>query len=322
MPPSLVAEPTEARKLEKVDFKRVLLATDFSEASDRALSYALAFVARYSSDLFIVHASEPEPRESVPMDPLPRELDRARMEAERQMKRLGKSARLRDVPHNMIVERGEVWDVLSRIIDREHIDLLIMGTHGRRGFTKLALGSVAEEVQHLAPCAVLTVGPNVDPAPAGAVEFREVLVALDFGDASTKALPYAVELAQDCGGQLVLLHMVEPMPVAEIAPAAYGPPIYAAQELAKWQSVRKQESKERLAEMLPASLQWMTPPAFEVGMDFLPEGILETAKHYKSDVIVMGANHTDAPRFAAHLPWALTSEVIRKAKCPVLTLRS
>jgi nucleotide-binding universal stress UspA family protein len=74
--------------------------------------------------------------------------------------------------------------------------------------------------------------------------------------------------------------------------------------------------------MLPAGLQWVTPPAFEVGMDFLPEGILETAKHYKSDVIVMGANHTDAPRFAAHLPWALTSEVIRKAKCPVLTLRS
>ena len=53
---------------------------------------------------------------AVPIDPLPRELDRARMEAERQMKRIGKSAKLRDVPHNMIVERGEVWDVLSGIL--------------------------------------------------------------------------------------------------------------------------------------------------------------------------------------------------------------
>jgi nucleotide-binding universal stress UspA family protein len=322
MSASFVTEPTEARKLEKISFKRVLLATDFSEASERALSYALAFVARYDSDLFIVHATEPEPREAVPMDPLPRELDRARIEAERQMKRLGKCAKLRDVPHNMIVDRGEVWDVLSGIVDREHIDLLIMGTHGRRGFTKLALGSVAEEVLHLAPCAVLTVGPNVVPAPAGAVEFREVLVAADFGEASTKALPYAIELAQDCGGQLVLLHMVEPMPVAEIAPAAYGPPIFAAQELAKWQLARKRESEERLANLLPSGIPWVSKPLFEVGMDFLPEGILETAKHYRSDLIVMGANHTDAPRFAAHLPWAITSEVIRKAKCPVLTLRS
>jgi len=170
MSASIVAETTGTRRLQKVDFKRVLLATDFSEASERALTYALALVARYGSDLFIVHATEPQPREPIPLDPLPRELDRARIEAEREMKRIGKSAKLRDVPHNMIVQRGEVWDVLSGIIEREHIDLLVMGTHGRRGFTKLALGSVAEEVLHLAPCAVLTVGPNVEPAPSGAVD--------------------------------------------------------------------------------------------------------------------------------------------------------
>src|SRR6266540_4095862 len=105
MSASFVAEPTGATKLEEVNLKRVLLATDFSEASERALSYALAFVARYGSDLFIAHATEPEPREPVPMDPLPRELDRARIDAERQMKRIGKSAKLRDVPHDMIVQR-------------------------------------------------------------------------------------------------------------------------------------------------------------------------------------------------------------------------
>jgi nucleotide-binding universal stress UspA family protein len=321
MSASFVAQPAEIKRLETVGFKRLLLATDFSEASERALSYALAFVSRYGSDLFIVHATEPEPREPIPMDPLPRELDRARLEAERQMKRLGKSARLRDLPHNLIVEKGEVWDVLSSVIEREHIDLLVMGTHGRRGFTKLALGSVAEEVLHLAPCAVITVGPNVAPAAAGAVDFHEVLFAADFGKPSNKALPYAVAIAESCGGHLVLLHMVEPIPVAEIAAAAYGPPIYAAQELAKWQSARKRESKEKLADLLPSGLKWISPPSFEVGMDFLPEGILETARHFKSELIVMGANPTESPRLAAHLPWAMTSEVIRKAKCPVLTLR-
>ncbi len=322
MSATFTADPTHMKEREAVSFKRILLATDFSEASERALSYAIAFCARYASDLFIVHATDPEPREAIPMDPLPRELDRRRIEAERQMKRLGKSAKLKDLPHNLVVEKGEVWTVLSSAIEREHIDLLIMGTHGRRGFRKLALGSVAEEVLHLAPCPVLTVGPNVTPASAHAVNFAEILFAADFGEASNNALPYAIALAQDCGGHLVLLHMVEPMPAAEIAPAAYGPPVYAAQELAKWQSARKRESEDKLADLLPSGIQWASQPTFAVGMDLLPEGILETAKLHKSELIVMGANHTETPRLEAHLPWALTSEVIRKARCPVLTCRS
>ncbi len=322
MPGSTVAEPADSTRTEQHDFKRILFATDFSEASERAQSYALAFAVRYTSEVFVLHATEPQPREAIPMDPLPRELDRERLQAERQIRHLTKSSKFKHISYVSIVERGRVCEVLSDVIDRERIDLLVMGTHGRRGFTKLALGSVAEEVLHCAPCAVLTVGPNVSPALAGPLDFRQILYATDFGKASAAALPYAVSLAQDCGSKLVLLHMVEPMPVADIAPAAYGPPAYAAQELAKWQFARKRESQIRLAELLPASGRWSEPPVLEVGMDFLPEGILETARHHKADLIVMGANRTESPRLTAHFPWALVSEVIRKARCPVLTVRN
>ena len=322
MSASTLAGPVEAKAREAIGFSRILFATDFSEASDRALTYALAFVARYHSELFVVHATEPQPREPIPMDPLPRELDRERIQAERQMKHLLRSARFRDVLGHSVVQRGKVWDVLSTVIDRENIDLVIMGTHGRRGFTKLALGSVAEEVLHLAPCPVLTVGPNASSGPVGPVDFHHILFATDFGDASVCALPYAIKLTEDCEAQLVLLHMIEPMPVAEIAPAAYGPPVYAAQELAKWQSARRRDSEARLRELMPSDAHWAVPPVVEVGMDFLPEGVLETAKSYRAQLIVMGANRTDSPRLAAHFPWALTSEVIRKARCPVLTVRN
>jgi nucleotide-binding universal stress UspA family protein len=98
--------------------------------------------------------------------------------------------------------------------------------------------------------------------------------------------------------------------------------VYAAQELAKWQSARERESENKLTGLLPSGVPWASKPTFVVGMDLLPEGILETAKLHKSELIVMGANHTETPRLAAHLPWALTSEVIRKARCPVLTCRS
>lgn len=303
----------------KVAFRRVLFATDFSDASERALSYSAALAGRYGSELFIVHAMEPEPREAVPMDPLPRELDRARQGAEKEMKRFVKNSRLKEFSYHPIVTRGDVWSILSDLLEREHIDLLILGTHGRRGLAKLALGSVAEQVLHAASCPVLTVGPNVPIT--GAAEFHAILFATDFEAASAKALPYAIMLAEDCHAQLILLHMLEPMPVADIAPAAYGPPAFAAQELAKWQSGKRRESQARLRELIPADVTLAAPPMFEVGMDLLAEGILETAKQHKADLIVMGANRTDSPRLASHFPWALTSEVIRKARCPVLTVR-
>jgi nucleotide-binding universal stress UspA family protein len=322
MTTTILTPPCEAVKRDATSFKRILLATDFSEASEQALSYAVALCARYAGDLFLVHATEPEPRDAVPMDPLPRVLDREHIEAERKMKRLDRSAKLKGIPHHTMVERGRVWDVLSEVIERERIDLLVMGTHGRRGFKKLALGSVAEEVLCLAPCPTLTVGPNVPAAPMGPVEFREVLFTTDFGEASQRALPFAITVVQDSRGHLVLLHMEEPMPVADITPAAYGPPLYVAQELEKWQAARRSQSKERMADLLPEKIEWTSPPSFEVAMDLAADGILDAAKRHKADVIVMGTNHRDTPRLSAHLPFSLISEVIRKARCPVLTVRA
>ena len=63
--------PTQNEKAWGVDFRRILMATDFSAPSQRALDYALAIARRYGSEISIVHAIAPEARGSVPMDPLP-----------------------------------------------------------------------------------------------------------------------------------------------------------------------------------------------------------------------------------------------------------
>lgn len=317
---SVTAELVHPKSERRIGFRRVLFATDFSDASERALTYSVALAARYGAELFVVHAIEPEPREAIPLDPLPRELDRERLSAEKEMKRFVKNSRLKDFSYHPIVARGDVWSILSDLIEREHVDLLVLGTHGRKGMAKLVLGSVAEQVLHAAPCPVLTVGPSV-PLPSSG-DFHEILFATDFESASANALPYALMLAEDYQAQLILLHMVEPMPVADIAPAAYGPPVFAAQELAKWQNAKRRESQARLRALIPADAELATPPVFEVGMDFLAEGILDTAREYKADLIVMGSNRTDSPRLVSRFPWALTSEVIRKARSPVLTVRN
>jgi nucleotide-binding universal stress UspA family protein len=305
---------------QSVGFKQVLIATDFSDASQGALDYAVAIARRYSSALSVVHAIPPDPREPIPIYPAPRELDRDRLEAEQQMKQLGEKAGIHDLNHHLLLEQGLVWDVLAEVIQRENVDLLVLGTHGRGGLKKLALGSVAEEVLRLAPYPVLTIGPNVPLAGSGTTEFKRILFATDFGPTSAKALPYALSLAEDYGAKLVLLHMVPPMPISELGPVAYSPAFYGAQALTKWQETTRDESARKLRELLPPHTKLAAEPEYVVGMDYLSEGILDVAAAQRIGLIVMGANRTPSPRVAAHIPWALTHAVICQAKCPVLTV--
>jgi nucleotide-binding universal stress UspA family protein len=304
---------------QSVGFKQILIATDFSDASRQALAYSIAIVRRYSSALSMVHAISPEPREPIPLPALPRKLNRRRLEAEHEMKSLADEFEIDDLNHHLLLESGRVWDVLGSVIQREDIDLLVMGTHGRAGLKKLVLGSVAEQVLRLAPCPVLTIGPHVPPVGSGPVEFKRILFATDFGAAASKAFPYALSLAQDCQAKLVLLHMVPPMPVADLGPAVYGPPGPAAEEYMKWQRATRDESMRKLRKLIPPNMPLAAEPEYISGMDFLPEGILECAAAHRTELIVMGANRTSSPRTAAHMPWALTHEVICHAKCPVLT---
>ncbi len=304
---------------QSVGFKQVLIATDFSDASRRALAYAIAIARRYSSALSVVHAIPPELREPIPLEALPHELNRRRPEAEQEMKNLCEEARIDDLNHHVLLDRGRVWDVLGSVIQRESVDLLVLGTHGRGGLKKLALGSVAEQVLRLAPCPVLTIGPHVPPASLGPVEFRRILFATDFGAAANKAFPYALSLAEDYRAKLVLLHMVPPMPVADLGPAAYGPSCYAAEVYTNWQRATRDESMSKLRKLIPPGADLAAEPEYIAAMDFLPEGIPETAAACRIELIVMGANPTTSPRMAAHMPWALTHEVICRATCPVLT---
>lgn len=317
---SAIAQIREQKQ--SVGFKHVLIATDFSAVSERALAYALPIVRRYGSEVSIVHAIPPVPRESITWDPVPREFDRQRLEAEQEMRRLAEETRIKDLNPHMWLEKGRIWDVVSSIIQRENIDLLVMGTHGRGGLKKLALGSAAEEILRLAACPVLTIGPNVPPANPTRTELKAILFATDFAAASARAFPYALSLAVLCQAKLILLHMVPPMPVVITGRFDDSPGNYAVQALTEWQVSTKGESIRKLRKLVPRDAKLTSQSEYVVGLDFLPEGILATADAWKVDLIVMGANRVASARMVAHIPWTVTHDVICKAKCPVLTVMS
>jgi nucleotide-binding universal stress UspA family protein len=301
---------------QSVTFKNLLLTTDFSEVSRKAVPYAAAIASTYGSKIYLAHVLPAQPRTSLAVEPLPGELAREWLISELAMENFLQNS-LANVPHELRLERGRIWDALSELIQRDEIELLVLGTHGRGGLRKVILGSVAEELFRLASCPVLTVGPAVPTEPGCTKEFRTILFATDFGPASLNALHYAISLATESMARLTVLHVVTPVPVAQV-----GPYWYPGTDLVEQQNVTRRRYIGRLKQLIPPEANLPFATEFLVEFDFAPDAIVQTAADSRADLIVMGVNQAASARASAHLPWATAHEVVCHAKCPVLTVRS
>lgn len=202
------------------------------------------------------------------------------------------------------------------LMQRNEIDLLILGTHGRGGLKRFILGSVAEELFRLATCPVLTIGPDAPAETLSAKQFHRILFATDFGPASLSALPFAISLATENKAKLILFHALMPMPVVDVGPYWYvGTDVIERQETARLNTI------EQLKKLIPPEANLASEPEFLVGLDPVADAILKAAAGCQADLIVMGVRRTASARASAHLPWVTAHEVVRHAQCPVLTVR-
>ena len=107
----------------------------------------------------------------------------------------------------IVVREGNAAKEIVLLAEQLPADLLVLGTHGRSGFERLFLGSVTEKVLRTTHAPVMTIPPPVtQPGPA---LYKTILCPLDFSDASTRALDYALSLAQEADARLILLHVIE-----------------------------------------------------------------------------------------------------------------
>ena len=299
-------------------FRNILVATDFSEPSRRALCEALALAAQHHAQLSVIHVLHPQHRRGEFENPP--EVDGERAAAERHIKSLLDELRPQEKVGVVLKQGGAALQVLS-VIEEQAIDLLVIGTRGRGGLRKLALGSVADELLRVAPCPVMTIGPEAEVAGVShGARFHHILFATDFGKGSTKALPLALALARAEQAQLILLHMIPPIPSSSANLSAYAPATAAADEVAAWEGKFHREALQQLKECLPAETGLTQEVKYVVGSEFLTEGILSATEKFRVDLIVMGASRATSAKLAAHLPWAAVHEVLRDAPCPVLTV--
>lgn len=293
-----------APAISPVCIRRILFTTDFSQCSDRALTYVLPVAAANRSYVYVLHVLPPATPPAPTTDFAPHLFDFSRHEAEKRIRALENSGALSSLAHMILLESGGLWEVVAEMVRRHDIDLIVVGTHGRGGIKKLVLGSAAEQIFRHASCPVLTVGPQARAAASESV-FRRILYATDYSTGSLRAFPYALSFAQRHQAHLALLHVA--------STAERG-------RLAARESVLAQE-RERLQALLPVDPQLPTSPTLVAEIGSTTEVILKTAIDSLADLLVMGLRPTQVIAAATHLPWNVAHQVVCRARCPVLTVR-
>jgi len=141
--------------------KRVLHATDFSKASARALQEAVKLAKENSARLLVVHVIEPTPYvaggEFGGAEIYMKLEDATKRNAQSSMSRLMQRLKKLKIKAESLLLRGAAHEQIVKAAKSKKADMIVIGTHGRTGLSKLFLGSVAGKVVSLATCPVMTV---------------------------------------------------------------------------------------------------------------------------------------------------------------------
>jgi nucleotide-binding universal stress UspA family protein len=208
----------------------------------------------------------------------------------------------------------------TEILDRARkfpADMIVIGTHGSGGFEHLVLGSVAEKVIRKAACPVLTVPPHA--RGTSVLPFRRVLCAVDFSEPSIDGLLYACSLARQSGAALTLLHVIEWPWVEPPAPPFADLPAEQAAALKEFRRYLETSATGRLESILPPDARSACSPESAIRHGKPYAEILRAAEEMSADLIVAGLHGRNVAGMA--LFGSTTNQVVRRARCPVLTLK-
>jgi nucleotide-binding universal stress UspA family protein len=297
-----------------IEFKHILCPVDFSESSNRSLDHAVALARWYDSKLTVLHVAPSFEPMAVAgelgfpiqvVNPLTRE------DTEAEMRRHLDAA---GVPPDAVLT-ARAGDASTTIIDEAvttKADLIVMGTHGRRGFKRLLLGSVTETVLHEAPCPVLTVPPHAAPDSSRVVVFKRILCPIDFSPSSLQALGFALDLARQSNGTVTLLNVVEWL-------AEEDPMVSAHFNVPEVRHHMREDAEQRLRGLVAAEPRTWCEIENVVAFGRAHREILRMAETKPPDLIVVGAQGRGGVGLV--LFGSTTQQVLRGASSPVLTVR-
>ncbi len=295
--------------------RRILFPTDFSRCAQQALLHAVHWAEEYGAELHVVHAVDAVGQWQNNPEALPN----ARQMQE-QLKNVAKSqlsATIKALQADRIqIKQAQIRGIstapaiLAYAKDND-ADLIVMGTHGRRGLGHLFLGSVAEEVVRLAPCPVLTIRERQEPMPVESMKC--ILTPVDFSEYAQAALGYAKELAAFYHARLQLLHVVEQV----IAPECY---MATGPSLIMFKPELKASAEQEMKRILKAAKGPEVAASLHVIEGYAARDIVHFAENFHSDFIVIATHGRTGIEHM--LLGSVAEKVVRRAPCPVFSVRA
>jgi nucleotide-binding universal stress UspA family protein len=279
-----------------ITFKNILFLTDFSEASETALAYATGFARHFGAQVYAAHACDPV---ILTETAAPNVLDEVEEHSRQRLNQLAKKYTLTGLP---LFVRGNVEDAIPTWINEHGIDLIVMGTHGRRGLKHFLMGSVAEAIFRSATCPVLTVGPHVTVRPYRDFKAEKVLFPTDLGPHAEFATQYALSVAKENNAQITFMHVVSLEEAfqhdrAELVNAAY----------------------QKLRKLVPPEINEWCKPELKVEIGDPVKELLGFAEAERPDLVVLGL--PAGKKFNGTFRSGVTYNIVAAAPCPVLTVR-
>ena len=286
-----------------VTLKKILFATDFSDASRVPLPAVAALARRFQAAITFATVWSDLPPSMIVPEAAPFLAAQTEVEVRARMQHVLNADVLDGLTVNAQVREGDPVERLIEMADTMHADLIACGTHGRRGFKHFLLGSVAEGLIRHAKCPVLTVGPHVDKRFSDPAGIANILVPTDMSADSKVVLPYAMALAREFNARIHFLHV--------LPPETAGNP--EAREL--FEPLRKKMEHELRGEICPSCRA-----EFLVDFGDEAESITAMAKEIRCDLIAMGVH--SGFMAATNVRSSTVYKTIAGANCPVLTVRA
>jgi len=298
-----------------LEFKLILCPIDFSEFSVKAYHHAQSVAEHYRAKLVAQHIVElsryPYADYVASTGDYAEFCRKLREAGKEQLQEFVKNHAHDKIQPELVVHEGTAPDCILSFAQKRETDLIVMGTHGRRGYDRLVLGSVTNRVMRRAPCPVLAVcklPPESVSANVAAGEehghvhhLSRILFCTDFSENSERALSYALSATGEYDAELTLLHVLEDVP----SPARTAEAVAAA--------------TERLDKLIPpeARKTLKIKTAVRIGKPY--REIIQLVMEKQIDLVTMGVRGRGALDLAVF--GSTTYRVLQLGPCPVLAVQ-
>lgn len=279
-----------------VAIHNVGVATDLAQCSEHAVQHALAIARHFGATLHFLHLVRPSEFVYAP-EMIPALDDAAARDCDGLIRRLRQYHQLDGVDFRCSIRDGEVENILPAFVAGEHIDLLLVGTHGRSGIPRLLQGSIAQQIFHAVRCPVLVIGPQ-SPGAGPRLQISKVLFATDLSSESLAALPWLLTALREWNTELDIAH---------VCSHPQGPHSARLDQLRR--SIHALAAREEHGTVRSHILTGNPAAA-----------IVSFAEKHHTDLIILGLKPQRA-LYAGPI-WCHAYEIVRHAPCPVLSVRS